>query len=256
VNGEEKNIVERELDLLDTQYGILREVARETMDSLGEEATGYWVDAHNTCIDLVPAISRHYPRETLTRHLLLYRFWELYKELPWLRFLFLVGNYPVVARELRFTWEAFSQAYVVDVRFPRFDIESKIKRLNKKEYRGWRVIPKALEMMPSSIGEKQDWRGMYDTLSLIAHPTRTELDLKLLRAEGAPLVTDVFEEETASGLFIAAKMIFDKVWTIAFFRYPDIAPSLSQVSGFVQHLKDFCPFAYLHLRLLVGRQEL
>lgn len=256
MNDQEGVILEQELALLDDQYERWRKIARETIESLGEESVAYWVDAYNTCIDLNSAINRQYPRETLVHNLLIYRFLELYKELPWSWFLFLVGNYPMLARELRFTWEAFSQAYVVDVGFPTIDIERKIKRLNKKQYRGWPVILKALEIMPSTIGEKQAWRGRYDTLSLIAHPTRTEIDLKLLRAKGVPLLTDAFDEKTASGLFIAAKMLFDEVWTIAFFQYPDIAQPLSEVSGFVQHLKDFCPFAYLHLRVLVGKQEL
>jgi len=255
MHGHESDILEQELGLLDVQQGRWREVARTTIETLGEETVAYWVDAYNTCIDLVPEIDRHYPKEILSHHLLTYRFWELYKQLPWLWFLFLVGNYPVLARELRFTWEAFSQAYVIDVRFPRLDIDSKIKKLNKKKYRGWPAILTAYEILPGSIGGKEN-RSIYDHLSLIAHPTRLELDLRLLRAGGAPLITDTFEERTADGLLIAAKLLFDKVWTIAFLRYPDVARPLSEISGFVRHLKDFCPIAYLNLRILLGKQEL
>ncbi len=57
MNSEEMSIVERELGLLDTHYGMLRRVAQETIEALGEEAIGYWVDAYSTCTFSSPIAS-------------------------------------------------------------------------------------------------------------------------------------------------------------------------------------------------------
>jgi len=243
VNSEEKSIVERELGLLDTHYGMLRKVAQETIETLGEEAIGYWVDAYNTCIDIETAILRSVPEETLIRSLLHLRLVELYKEMSWLLFLFAVGNYHMLARELRFIWEAICQAYYVDTLLPEVGVDEKTDKLSKKRYRGWRMIkeilPDILPLWTEQLGG--EYRGLYDHLSEMVHPTRQEFDLKVLEGSGALLVTDTFVESIAVDILDIAKRVFDVVWCTAFAEYPQLSQVLDRRPYVVEHLQSYCP---------------
>lgn len=243
MNGEEKSIVERELDLLDTHYSMLRNVAQETIETLGEEAIGYWVDAYNTCIDVESAIMRSVPDDTLVRSLLHLRLVELYKEMSWLLFLFLAGNYPMLARELRFTWEAMSQAYYLDSLLPEVGVAAKTAKLSKKKYRGWRminkVLPDILPLWTDQLGGQ--YRRLYDHLSEMVHPTRQEFDLKVLEGSGALLVTDTFVESIALDTLDIARRVFDVVWSTAFAQYPPLSVALERKPYLVDHLESFCP---------------
>lgn len=243
MNGEEKSIVERELGLLDTHYGMLRKVARETIETLGEEAIGYWVDAYNTCIDIESAIMQRVPEDILLRSLLHLRLVELYKEMSWLRFLFLAGNYPMLARELRFTWEAISQAYYLDSLLPELGVDEKTAKLSKKKYRGWRMIKEVLpDVLPAWTEELgSECRRLYDHLSEMIHPTRQEFDLKVLEGSGALLVTDTFVESIALETLDMAERVFDIVWCTAFAEYPRLSVALERRPYLVDHLESFCP---------------
>ena len=252
MNGEEKSIVERELELLDKHYSMLRKVAQETIETLGEEAIGYWVDAYNTCIDIETAIMRSVPDDTLVRTVLHLRLVELYKEMSWLRFLFLVGNYHMLARELRFIWEAICQAYYVDSLLPELGVDEKTAKLSKKKYRGWRMIKEVLpDVLPSWTEElASEYGRLYDQLSEMVHPTRQEFDLKMLEGSGALLVTDTFVESIALDILDIARRIFDIVWCTAFAEYPQLSGVLVREPYLVEHLESFCPQTYDWLQRL------
>jgi len=243
VNGEEKSIVERELELLDKHYSMLRKVAQETIETLGEEAIGYWVDAYNTCIDIDIAITKSVPRETLVRSLLNLRLVELYKGMSWLLFLFAAGNYHMLARELRFIWEAVCQAYYVDTLLPELGVDEKTAKLSKKKYRGWRMIKEVLlDVLPAWTEELgSECRRLYDQLSKMVHPTRQEFDLKVLEGSGALLVTDTFVESIALETLDMARRIFDIVWCTAFAEYPQLGRVLEREPYLVEHLRSYCP---------------
>jgi len=249
VNSEEMSIVERELGLLDTHYGMLRRVAQETIETLGEEAIGYWVDAYNTCIDIDTAIMQSVPEDTLLRTVLHLRLVELYKGMSWLLFLFAAGNYHMLARELRFIWEAVCQAYYVDTLLPEIGVDEKTAKLSKKEYRGWRMIKEVLlDVLPAWTEELgSECRRLYDQLSKMVHPTRQEFDLKVLEGSGALLVTDAFVESIALETLDMAGRVFDIVWCTAFAEYPQLSRVLDRRPYLVEHLESYCPQTWVWL---------
>jgi len=243
VNREDKSIIERQLDLLDTQYGMLRQVAEETIESLGEEAVAYWVDAYNTYIDIDIAITRSIPEEALVRSLLHLRLVELYKEMSWLLFLFLAGNYHMLARELRFTWEAVSQAYHMDTAHPDMEISDRIVSLDERDHWGWRVIDTALPaVLPWCTNQlRAEYRKLYHHLSEMVHPSKVEMDLKILEGEGALLITDTFVESIALDILDMARTVFDLVWCTALAEYPQLSRALERKPYLVEHLRSYCP---------------
>lgn len=252
MKSEDESIVERGLGLLDAQYGMLREVAQETVESLGEEAIAYWVDAYNTCIDIESAMTRSVPQENLARSLLPLRLVELYKEMSWLLFLFLAGNYHMLARELRFTWEAVSQAYHMDTAHPDMEVPDRIVSLDEREHWGWRVIDTALPaVLPWCRNQlRAQYRRLYHHLSEMVHPSRVEMDLKLLEGEGALLITDTFVESIAFDILDMARRVFDVVWCTAFAEYPQLSQVLDRKPYLVEHLESFCPQTYGWLQRL------
>src|SRR5262245_42366980 len=59
------------------------------------------------------AIMKCYDQAALS-NLVYVQAWAMLKELKWLQFLFLAGNYPLVKSRLRFVWEAMYRAYYVE----------------------------------------------------------------------------------------------------------------------------------------------
>ena len=258
MNSEEKSIVEQELGLLDHEYRMLREVAEETIKNLGEDSIAYWVDAYNTCIDIESALLKGIDKETLEKSLLHLRFGELFKELSWLRFLFLVGNYPMLARELRFTWEAICQAYHMDAQFSELDLDAKTAKLSKKKYRGLPIINKVLpDILPLWTDQlKRQYRSLWNQLSEMVHPTRLEIDLKVLEGSGALLMTDTLVESIALETLDIARRVLDVVWCAAFAEYPQLSEGFRKEPYLVEHLQSYCPQASRWLERLKDRSAL
>ena len=89
------------------------EIAQQTVDHFGAEKADHFMRIAGDGLKIKLEIMSGYTQQEQT-NLINHQAWGLVKELKWLEFLFLAGNYPLVKNRLRYIWEAVFRAYFVE----------------------------------------------------------------------------------------------------------------------------------------------
>jgi hypothetical protein len=213
-------------------------VKAETEQTLGKDNANYFVDVANDCIEVTHAVNIAYPEE---RGIVLYAVTGFHKEVDWLRFLFLAGNYPYVLARLRHLWECVFRAYWAECNNPPSPGQSsddsradQLVWLDEQEGNlTWgRYIQEVLKAVHPLAKEKAEVRTYYHDrwryLNQHVHPS-AHLSVRL--ADTGQILTDCFDEEWAAETLAAARDVFDLVWLAVLHRYPKAADNVEKLWG-------------------------
>jgi hypothetical protein len=231
--------VDHLLSLLGDQYKHLPKIAEETFHSLGKERAGYFTNLANDWIDILSAVLDIYSKHDLSNSLVYLYFNGLLKEASWFQLLFLVGNYPLIHRSLRYVWEMIFRAHYVDTypldapEPPGPTIDDKVRWLAHHERRMFRwedfMKPRLQRLLPQvkDAEIEECYKLLWDRLNEYVHPSKALLDRMVVEAPGS-LMTDRFDREWALETIKTATVIFDLVWLVVMSRFPKCAESLAQ----------------------------
>src|SRR5437879_2079418 len=92
--------------------GQLVEIEKATRQELSEQAE-HFMKLVGDCLKINFAIMGHYSHAQLL-DLVYHASWGMLRELKWMHFLFLSGNYPLIKGRLRYVWENTFRAYFVE----------------------------------------------------------------------------------------------------------------------------------------------
>jgi hypothetical protein len=231
-------------DLLSMLIDQWRAIADETIHRLGEARACLFSELYNDALDIHGVLCQAYPEEERLTSLVFADFHALYKEIPWLLFHFLSGNYPQVYRTLRFLWELLFRAWYTDryaadhpgeIDVPGPSVDDKHSWLAQAGRQlNWRtVIRSGLErLLPAAEHEQIEghYRFLWDTFNQCVHPS-SELRDRLV-GESALFAVDNFDEEWANESLAAAAEVFDLLWLAVLCRFPKCIPLLTGSNAF------------------------
>jgi hypothetical protein len=227
------------LTLLGEQYEHLPKIAEQTFHSLGKEHAGYFTNLINDWIDILSAILDTYSKDDLSNSLIYLYFNGLLKEVTWFQLFFLVGNYPLIHRSLRYVWEMLFRAHYVETypldapEPPGPTIDDKVRWLAQHERRMFRwedfMKPRLQRLLPQVKDAEIEkcYKLLWDGLNEYVHPSKALLDRMVIEAPGS-LMTDIFDKEWALETIETATTIFDLVWLVVISRFPKCAELLAQ----------------------------
>jgi hypothetical protein len=215
------------------------EIEAETRRVLGERSY-FFINVANDWMDVTTAIGDVYPGQyDLVQHAA----FGLWKEMDWLHFLFVAGNYPLVLARLRHIWElvyraALAENYIPSghrpLPAPGASMEEKLRWLDR--YGGkldWNrcIEPVLRSVFPLANREPEvlaHYARVWKRLQYV-HPS-TLLTGRLVEASGLH-VRDNFDEEWADETLRVAANVFDVVWFTIFDRYPRAFDRLEKLHG-------------------------
>lgn len=234
--------VDHLISLFGKQHEPLRKIAEETFYCLDKEQAGRFTRLANDWMDILNAILNTYSKDELTDSLVYLYFVGLFKEVYWFELLFLVGNYPLLHRSLRFVWEMIFRAYYVDtyVRESKSDpeppgptIDDKVEWLARHERKMYRwegfIKPMLCRLLPQAKATEIEeyYKTLWERLNEYVHPSKALLERMTIRASSL-LVTDSFDKEWALETIKTATMIFDLIWLAVISRFPKCAYLIAQ----------------------------
>lgn len=228
---------------LDNLYENWREVRRETITQLGENEALKILDFHgNNWIDIIGWISSRYQREE-QMNIVYFQFLRVFKEIFWLQFLFYTGNYSTAYRNLRYLWEMMSQAYFIDLNYPRLTLDEQfdeVRRIEQSMY-GWNVITDTLcRLLNQPEGEiRAYFKPLWSELNKHIHPSAFQMDV-VATEDFSSLITDSFNKNLARSLIMTADKVFDITYAIIFNKFTK-AKELAQNYKFIQEWNDCLP---------------
>jgi len=212
---------------LDELFEHLKVVREETITHLGVEDALHILDFHvNNWIDIVEWISCKYDKEE--QNIVFFQFWRLLKEITWLQFLFLWGNYPLIYRNLRYILELICQAYHIDKNYPSLSLDEQIKKTREmeEEIYGWNLVKTVLCNILSSDKQyiQSNFKPLWNYLNKHVHPSGEQMELVAIE-DISSLVKDSFNENLARSVLRATDEVLDIVNMILFKRFPRIKES-------------------------------
>ncbi len=156
-------------------------------------------------------------------------FQRIFKEIYWLQFLFLSGNYSVVCRNLRHDLEMMAQAYFIDRELPCLSIDAKMDQMiemeNDKDERkfGWAVVKPVLRDVLNCSEEYSDrtFQSTWAYLNKHVHASAERTNL-VADEDPASFVMDSFNSELAKVTLIVTDKVMDLVFAIVFTTFPRI----------------------------------
>jgi hypothetical protein len=211
-------------------------VAGETIETLGDEPA--WHLFANVGHDLQGvqfAVRETYPQTELVHSLVMFYFHAVPKDVYWFQLLLLCGNYPLLRRTLRFTWEAIFRAYHADTYFapssPGLFPDDKITWL-EREPRHWgnTIKPGLQKLLPPPHQGQIDthYHDLWDGLNQYVHPSKEVLYRSI--DESALLIRNAFDEAWAKETIQVATEVLDLVASAVVARFPNCIPLLAQRS--------------------------
>jgi len=209
-------------EILDNLYAHWRNVRRETIDGIGEKEALKIIDFHaNNWIDIIGWISASYEK-CEQMDIVNFQFSRVFKEIYWLQYLFLAGNYPAMYRNLRFLWEMMAQAYYVDSQYPniRLDEQFAEARLIEDHKQSWNIIQPALCRVLKKSGNKVEsqFKPLWSELNRHVHPSVKQLDM-IAEEDFSSLVTDSFHEALAKEVLKVTDSVLDLVYAIVLRKF-------------------------------------
>jgi hypothetical protein len=191
-------------------------IERQTLDCFGDEAA-LFINVANDWSDILGAILDSYPEERDRDNLILCSLSGLLKEITWLNFVFLAGNYPLLSARLRFIWELIYRAYYAEGKTSGL-LDEKMKWLQDRESNlNW---PNCIEPSLKELFEKarrkfteadqRQYRALWKKLHVYVHPSAYLADR--ITGSSALLTGDKFDLAWARDSLIIGKDIFDLVF--------------------------------------------
>jgi hypothetical protein len=220
--------------------GYFAEVEAETGRVLGKEKANYFVEVDNDRMSILQAINVAYPGE---QGIVLYSAVGLAKEVAWLRFFFVAGNYPLVLARLRHIWEFVFRAYFADTYVQTGHRSFPTPGPSLDDKLGWLEAhgsdlnwPRCIEPVLRAVHPPADreaevrerYHGLWRHLHQHVHPS-AHLTGRL--AESGLVLTDGFDEEWAKETLAVAADVFDLVWLAILHRYPKAGDRLGKLWG-------------------------
>ncbi len=215
--------------ILDNLYAHWGNVRRETIDTIGEKEALKIIDFHaNNWIDIVGWIWSRYQKDE-QMNIVSFQFSRVFKEIYWLQYLFLAGNYPAMYKNLRFLWEMMAQAYYVDSQYPNLSLDEQFAkaRLIEDHTQGWNIVQATLCSVLRKSGNKivHQFKPLWSELNRYVHPSVKQLDM-IAEEDFSSLVTDSFHEALAKEVLKVTDSVLDTVNAIVlrkFKRVGDLA---------------------------------
>lgn len=229
---------------LDELYAHWDDIRSETIDSLGEEQALCILDFHaNNWIDITQWLHTAYCREELM-NIVMFQYSRLFKEIYWLQFVFLRGNYPMVYRNLRYILELMSQAYEVQQRGSGLTLDEQVARTKEieEERYGWRLLrPVLADVLELENEEIDDRLGpLWKVLNKNVHPSAIDMDV-VADEDFDALITDSFDAKLAEDALDATDITFDVTTAIMFKEFPQLAEP-AQESGHFMDYRSSLPY--------------
>jgi hypothetical protein len=251
---------------LDDLYENFDDVRRETIETLGKDAalhiinyqTGNW-------IDIINWISQKYDQKDLNNMVYL-QFTRIFKETIWLQFLFHSANYPLIYRNLRYLLEMMAQAYYIDMKYPKANLDEQFEKIIKIEdnIHGWNLVQSVLARILHSGGGisedlksnqdqspetiKEEFHQIWIYLNKHAHPSAAQMNFDLtLEKDFSTLVTDSFSKSIALSALKLIDKIFDIIYIIIFTKF-NLIKELCLRDKFVDKWEKHSPITIKLLR--------
>lgn len=213
-------------EILDNLYAHWRSVRRETIDGLGEKEALKIIDFHaNNWIDIMGWISSRYQRDE-QMNIVSFQFSRVFKEIYWLQYLFLAGNYPTMYKNLRFLWEMMAQAHYVDSQYPNLSLDEQFAkaRLIENHTQSWNIIQPTLCSVLRESGNKivYQFKPLWSELNRYVHPSVKQLDM-IAEEDFSSLVTDSFHEALAKEVLKVTDSVLDLVNAIVLRKFKRVS---------------------------------
>jgi len=231
--------IEKIVDVLDELYKSLDSVRDDTIKNLGEEKALHISNYHaDNCIDLIVTWIPSQYKDKESNNMVFMQFTRMFKELYWLQFLFLAGNYPLIYRNLRYLLEMMAQAYYVDLKYHRLNIDEKFEKIKdlEREFYGWNLIEHILTKICETNISESNRESLIDNshniwkyyLNKHVHPSSIQMERDLFDEEDlySSLVTDTFIKKCADDALTTIDYVLDLIYAIIFSSYPRIGDSL------------------------------
>ena len=219
--------------LFDELIKMARKIRKETEEEIPEEDYSTWVEHHNNWIDLSGPFMSSLSESDKYNSLLLLRFVELTKQLFWLHFSVLSGNYHQSIRELRYILESALQAYYIDREHPEATMGCKLEIIKEiDKLIGGRLIDR------TDLEHKKELKALYSGLSKYVHSSYEELRPTIEKGEVDYRVTFAFNKN----LFYKCMELTNRVMDIFFFvmlsLYPKIIPTIRENQLLLRSLNE------------------
>lgn len=209
------------------------EIRNETREKVGDRITA-WNEHYNNWIDLLGPVILDTTKEESENSMVILRFIQLNKEIPWLLKNTIEGDYHQVIRELRFILDSIMQAYYLDVEHWESDIDCKleiVKEIEKDAY-GSRLIDKL------SINHKEKIKELYSTLSKYNHSSYKELESILRGGKINLLMSSSFDEALFTHCEVLTHKVMDVVYVIILNRFPQTKNTIKENHLLLQSLEE------------------
>ena len=212
----------------------LAPIERETLEKLGEEKGGFFIQVADDWLKIHSAVMDAYPGEK-GHNLVLHTFRGLFKEVRWFQLFFVSGNYPLLLSRLRFVWESVFRAYFAENYplgshqpwpAPGPSPDDKLAWLEERERGRGLNWDGCLEPVLRSVfplaDREEEVRKFYNALlkelHKFVHPSAYQAGKMI--GDSALHVTDNFDEKWALEAVEIASRVFDLVWLAILRHHP------------------------------------
>jgi hypothetical protein len=218
-------------------------IERQTIETLGEETAGFFVNAANDCVAVSAAVGKAYPGEQ-SHNLVLLTLWGLFKEACWFHSFFVAGNYPLLLSRLRFVWESLFRAYFAE-HYPmgpctKWDtpgptVWDKLVWLDEHGHKlNWDTCIEPVLRATFPLAEREqkvseDCKELFQYLHRYAHPSAYLLDRMM--DDSSLHVKDGFDEKWARQAADIGARVFALVWMVVFAHHPEAFEQVEPLSG-------------------------
>lgn len=179
-------------------------VEKETKEKEKQVRYQLWIDWYSSWNDLYRWLEQ-LAGERKFKLLLIFRSFELYKQILWVCKCVYSGAYHTAIRELRFIFESFIQAYYVDKEHPDSEMECKleiIKEIDKLIF-GSKLINK------TDLHNKKRLIELYSDLSKYVHSSYEQMKSALKEGKVEPHILFTYDGELFAKCYIFTDKVMD-----------------------------------------------
>lgn len=233
-------------------WGNLSQISEKTKRRLRRKESHCFVNLYNDWLEVWGRMLDVYSKDIPLTSLVAADIFSLGKELHWMHRLLSWGNYPLIHRNLRYSWELMFLAYfadTVETKVPEISdgppesVDAKVEWLNKHaRHIHWRSIIRPLVDKVVATRDRHHYAQIWGNLNRCVHPS---LNLRYRLIDESSLgITDNFDLQWARDTCRIASDVFDVIWLIVLRRFPDCIPLLDGKNFFLNTPRS---------RALIGR---
>lgn len=219
----------------------------ETVDGLGEQDAFHIHDVHIQ--NWISIIEWMQEEDTLEEKAVVERFTQLFNELRWMHFLFLVANYQAVYWKLRYGLELAVQAYDLNQQSQgrNLTLDEQMQgaaEIEEDRYtsniKNW-ITSALCEILNENEEEIEEWFGpLWILMNKNIHPSPKEMHVTVNR-DPAALYWDSFDSDRAREVLMTSNAVGDIVLRIVFSTYPELVNHAAKSDPFCETL-DVLPY--------------